>query len=217
MLLLLRTDTARETPHAASLDPGAPRAALRESIGSRLNRREPGFRSPRFGTFAITFGIAATLLYTVFERLNWPLFTYLPRVNRLEFWVYRSPPAESPPMYWYGWIILAAASALVLALIAAVIPGRWLRRATLFCCALAALWPTALAALRIYITDWATFDADFLDSVWVAAPPAFVGAAAITYYVPPRLAERAWTSWLLIVPTAGLVVLGNSLLIYFVR
>ena len=40
----------------------------------------------KVGTFAITFGIAATLLYTVFERLNWPLFTYLPRVNRVEFW-----------------------------------------------------------------------------------------------------------------------------------
>ena len=51
----------------------------------------------KVGTFAITFGIASTLLYTVFERLNWPLFTYLPRVNRVEFWVYRSPPAESPP------------------------------------------------------------------------------------------------------------------------
>jgi hypothetical protein len=72
----------------------------------------------KVGTFAITFGIAATLLYTVFERLNWPLFTYLPRVNRVEFWLYRSPPAESPPMYWYGWIVLAGSSAFVLALMA---------------------------------------------------------------------------------------------------
>src|SRR5260370_36600194 len=81
----------------------------------------------------------------------------------------------------------------------------------------AALWPTALAALRIYITNWATFDADFLNSVWVAAAPAFLGAAAITYYVPSRFAERAWTSWLLILPIVVLVVLGNSLLIYFAR
>jgi hypothetical protein len=74
-----------------------------------------------------------------------------------------------------------------------------------------------LAALRIYITNWATFDADFLNSVWVAAPPAWVGAAAITYFVPPRLAESVWTSWLLVVPIGGLVVLGYSLLQYFVR
>src|SRR6266850_768644 len=74
------------------------------------------------------------------------------------------------------------------------------------------LWPTALTALRIFIVDWATFDADFLQSVWVAAVPAFVGAAAITYFVPARLADRAWTSWLLIVPIGGLVVLFYSLL-----
>jgi hypothetical protein len=101
--------------------------------------------------------------------------------------------------------------------IATIISGQWLRRATVFCCVLAALWPAALAALRIFITDWATFDADFLNSVWVAAIPAFVGAAAITYFVSSRLAERAWTSWLLIVPIGGLVVLGYSLLQYFVR
>jgi len=168
-------------------------------------------------TFAFTFGIAFTLLYTVYERLNWPLFTWQPAVGKMYFWLHRPLSGEGPPMYWYGWIVNAAIAALVVSCIATIISGQWLRRATVFCCALAALWPTALAALRIYITGWATFDADFLDSVWVAAPPAFVGAAAITYYVPSRLVERAWTSWLLIVPIAGLVVLGNSLLIYFVR
>jgi len=168
-------------------------------------------------TFAIAFGIAFTLLYTVLERLNWPLFTYQPAVGKLYFWLHRPLGGEGPPMYWYGWIVNAAIAALVVGWIATIISGQWFRRATVFCCALAALWPTALAALRIYVTDWATFDADFLNSVWVAAAPAFLGAAAITYYVPSRLAERAWTSWLLIVPIVGLVVLGNSLLIYFVR
>ena len=174
-------------------------------------------KGAKFETFAITFGIAFTLLYTVLERLNWPLFTYQPAVSKLYFWLHRPVGGEGPPMYWYGWIVNAAIAAFVVSCIATIISDQWLRRATVFCCALAALWPAALAALRIYITGWATFDADFLDSVWVAAPPAFVGAAAITYYVPSRLVERAWTSWLLIVPIAGLVVLGNSLLIYFVR
>ena len=167
------------------------------------------------GTFAITFGIAATLLYTVFERLNWPLFTYLPRVNRVEFWLYRSPPAESPPMYWYGWIALAAISALVLSLIATVVSGPWLRRATVFGCALAALWPTSLGALRLFI-DWVSFNADYLNSVWIAAIPAFVGAAAISYFAPSQWVQRAWTSWLMIVPIVGLIVLGYSLQQYFV-
>ncbi len=171
----------------------------------------------RTRTFAFTFGIAFTLLYTVYERLNWPLFTYQPAVGRLYFWLHRPLSGEGPPMYWYGWIVLAAAIALMVAWIATMISGQWLRRATVFCCILAALWPASLAALRIFITDWATFDADFLNSVWVAAIPAWVGAAAITYYIPSRLAERVWTSWLLIVPIGGLVVLGYSLLQYFVR
>jgi hypothetical protein len=168
-------------------------------------------------TFAFTFGIAFTLLYTVYERLNWPLFTWQPAVGKMYFWLHRPLSGEGPPMYWYGWIALAIPSALVVGWLATIIPSRWLYRATIFCCVLGALWPASLAALRIYITDWATFDADFLNSVWVAAIPAFAAAIAITYFVSSRLAERVWTSWLLIVPIGGLVVLGNSLLIYFVR
>jgi hypothetical protein len=34
--------------------------------------------------------------------------------------------------------------------------------------------------------------------------------------VPSQLAQRAWTSWLLIVPIARLVALGYSLMQYFV-
>jgi hypothetical protein len=166
----------------------------------------------KFGTFAITFGIAFAILYTVFERLNWPLFTYLPRPNRMEFWKYQPLSGEAPPMYWYGWILLTAISALPVAWIATMISGQWLRRATVFCCVLAALWPASLEALRIFIVDWATFDADFLNSVWIAAIPALVGAAVVTYLVPFRLAERAWTSWLLIMPIGGLVILSYSLL-----
>src|SRR5215813_383525 len=194
---------------------------LASDVDERLSQLgSPGaVRAPaaQTRTFTFTFGIAFTLLYTVYERLNWPLFTWQPAVGKMYFWLHRPLSGEGPPMYWYGWIVNAAIAALVVGWIATIISGQWFRRATVFCCALAALWPTALAALRIYVTDWATFDADFLNSVWVAAAPAFLGAAAITYYVPSRLAERAWTSWLLIVPIVGLVVLGNSLLIYFVR
>ena len=167
-------------------------------------------RASKFGTFAITFGIAFALLYTVYERLNWPLFTYHPVSGKLEFW--KQLTGVGPPMFWYGWIALAAASALVVGWIATMIPGQWLRRATVFCCVLGALWPVALEALRYFIIHWATFDADFLNSIWIAAIPALVGAAAITYLVPSQLAERVWTSWLLIMPIGGLVVLGYSLL-----
>jgi hypothetical protein len=149
-------------------------------------------------------------LYTVYERLNWPLFTYHPVLSVVDFG--RQPAGVGPPMFWYGWIALSAISAFVVASVATIVPARWLRQATVFCCALAALWPAALGGLRIFIVDWATFDADFLNSPWVAAIPGFIAAAVVTYYFPARLAERLWTSWLLIVPIVGLVVLGSSLL-----
>ena len=192
-------------------------------VGERLSQfdgaRATGVpkTAKRARTFTFTFGIAFTLLYTVLERLNWPLFTYQPAAGNIYFWLHRPLSGEGPPMYWYGWIVNAAIAAFAVAWIATVVSSQWLRRATVFCCALAALWPASLAILRIYIRDWATFDADFLDSIWIAAIPAFTGTAVITYFVSSRFAERVWSSWLLIVPIVGLVVLGNSLLIYFVR
>jgi hypothetical protein len=165
--------------------------------------------------FAIAFGIAFALLYTVFERLNWPLFTYHPVSGVVDFG--RQPEGVGPPMFWYGWIVLAAAAALAVAWAATLAPARALARTTFFCCALAVLWPAALTALRIYITNWATFDADFLNSVWVAAGPAVIAAALVTWLAGARLAERTWTSFLLLVPVAGLAVLAWSLQPYFVR
>jgi hypothetical protein len=194
-------------------------ARLSQRDGSRSSVGEPRSATrageSRLGTFAISFGIAFALLYTVFERLNWPLFTYHPVTGDLEFW--RQPAGKGPPMFWYGWLVLSAASALVVGWIATVVRGQWLRRATLFCCVLAALWPTSLAALRSFITDWATFDADFLDSVWVAAIPALAGTAAITYFVSSQFAQRVWLNLLWIMPIGGLAVLGYSLKQYFVH
>jgi hypothetical protein len=172
-------------------------------------------RTSKSGTFAITFSIASALLYTVYERLNWPLFTYHPVSGKLEFW--KVMTGVGPPMFWYGWLVLTAISALVVAWIATRASRDWLHRGTVFCCALAALWPTVLEGLRYFIVKVATFDADFLNSVWIAAGPAVVAAAAVTYFVPARAAERMWTSWLMTVPIVGLVVLGYSLQQYFVR
>ena len=70
-------------------------------------------RRAKVRTFAFTFGIAFTLLYTVLERLNWPLFTYQPAVDKLYFWLHRPLSGEGPPMYWYGWIVNAAIAAFV--------------------------------------------------------------------------------------------------------
>jgi hypothetical protein len=49
------------------------------------------------GIFTITFGIAFALMYTVFERLDWPLFTYHPVSGNVDFW--RQPAGVGPPMF----------------------------------------------------------------------------------------------------------------------
>lgn len=173
-------------------------------------------RASKFGTFAVTFGITFAILYTIFERLNWPLFTYHPAVGKLDFWMQRARSGEGPPMYWYGWLALSFPGALVLGWIATMISGRLLHRATIFCCVLATLWPAAFA-FAAFIADRASFDAEFLKSVWISAIPALVGAAAVSYFVTSQWAQRVWTGWLLIMPIGGLIVLGYSLRQYFLR
>jgi hypothetical protein len=179
---------------------GAPSSAMQKS-------------ESRFGIFAITFGIAFAVLYTAFERLNWPLFTYHPVSGAVDFW--RESVGTGPPMFWYGWLILAAASAAVVGAVATFVPERVLRQATFFCCVLAALWPAFLVGLRSFGADWASLDAEYMNSPWAALVPALVASAAIGYFVPAQFVQRVWTSLLLIAPIGGLVVLGNSLMPYF--
>jgi len=186
---------------------------------------EPTFSEPasaatasasKIGTFAITFGIAFAVLYTVLEQLNWPLFTYHPAVGKLDFGMQPARRGEGPPMYWYGWLALSFGGALVLGALATMVSSRWLQRATVFCCALAALWP-ALVALAVFTADRVSFDAEFLKSPWIWAAPAGAGAAAVSYLVSNQWAQRAWIGLLLIMPVGGLVVLGYSLKPWFLR
>jgi len=170
----------------------------------------------KFGTFAITFGIAFAILYTLCERQNWPLFTYHPAVDRLDIWRQPGIPEDGPPMFWYGWVVLSAAGALVVGWIAAIASGPWLQRATTFVCLLAALWPACFALAGV-IDERASFNAEFLRSVWVSGIPAVIGATALSYFVSSRWVERAWTGWLLFMPIGGLVILGYSLNSYFLR
>jgi hypothetical protein len=170
----------------------------------------------KLGTFAITFSIAFAILYTLFERQNWPLFTYHPAVGRLDFWIDQAPPEDGPPMFWYGWVVLSAMAAAVVGFVSTMVSIAWLQRATVFCCVLAVLWPICVA-LAAFVDERASFNAEFLRSVWVDGIPALVGAVAVGYLVSSRWAERLWTGWLLIMPIGGLVILGNSLTTYFTR
>jgi hypothetical protein len=191
---------------------------------SQLDRAAPtsapvtkaGTTTDRFATFAITFGIAFAILYTVFERLNWPLFTYHPAVGKVDFWMHAARSGEGPPMYWYGWLFLTTPAALVVASAATLVPRERLQQATFFCCTLAILWPIALAFASLF-TDQTSFNEQWATFAWWSGVPALAGAAALTYFSGPKWAERMWTSWLLIMPIGGLIVLGYSLKTFFLR
>ena len=175
-------------------------------------------RESKFGTFAITFGIAFAILYTVFERLNWPFFTFHPAVGKLDFWMQPARSGEGPPMYWYGWLVLSGAGAVVLGWIATMISRQWLLRATIFSCVLAVLWPTAFW-IAVFMDERTSFDTDLVKSLkWMTAIPGLAGAAAAGYFVPVQWTERMWTRLLLIVPIGGLSVLSYTLIKqYFLR
>ena len=102
--------------------------------------------SPAFRTFAIVFAIATPIVYVVCEMANWPLFTYHPGTDRLNFgW---APPVkdEGPAMYWYGWIADTLLGAGVLGLIAVKLPESAVRRIPL-----ALVWIAPLAAVPILL------------------------------------------------------------------
>jgi hypothetical protein len=196
--------------HARVSDPAAARPA------SAPATPVTGEKTSKFGTFAITFGIAFAILYTLFERMNWPLITYHPAVNKVDFWMHAARSGEGPPMYWYGWIALVLPCAAIIGWIASIISQRALQRATFFCCTLALLWPIAYVVTN-WIVNRPSYDPEYLDLMAIAGVPALVGAVAAAYFVPLDRAERLWRSWLMIMPIGGLIILGYSLKTYFVR
>jgi hypothetical protein len=101
-------------------------------------------------------------------------------------------------------------------LIATVVPVQALYRAAVFFCVLAALWPVSFALAGI-VDERASFNAEFLRSVWAAGIPALLGAVAASSLVTSRWAAQAWTGWLLFMPIGGLVILGYSLNQYFLK
>jgi amino acid permease len=91
-----------------------------------------------FRRFAFAFGAAFAVFYVIALAKKLALFTVYPSLG-VVVWGSRYSrdlvdPALgflAPAMYWYGWAATAALGALVVGLVAAVIPERWARR----------LWP----------------------------------------------------------------------------
>jgi hypothetical protein len=80
--------------------------------------------SPRFGTFALVFGISFAILYVICDMAALPMFTYHPGTGRIDPGFARARPDEGPAMYWYGWIANSALGASILGVLAALLPER---------------------------------------------------------------------------------------------
>jgi hypothetical protein len=171
----------------------------------------------KFGVFAITFAIAFAILYTQFERLNWPFFTYHPAVGKVDFWMHPPRSGEGPPMYWYGWLALSFPCAALIGWIATLLSPRALLRTTVFGCILAVVW-SIMYAVGIYMDERTRFDTDLVKTIgWMAGIPAVVVSLALSYFVPMQWVQRTWSSLVLIMPVWGLVILGYSLKNFFLR
>jgi MFS family permease len=91
--------------------------------------------SSAFRRFAFAFGAAFAALYVVALGKKLALFTVYPSLGLVAWGTHMSgdvvDPAMgflAPAMYWYGWAATAALGALVVGLLAAVMPERWARR-----------------------------------------------------------------------------------------
>jgi len=89
---------------------------------------------PAFRRFAFAFGTSFAVLYVLALAKKLALFTVYPSLGVVLWGTHRArdvvDPALgflAPAMYWYGWAATAALGALVVGLLAAAMPERWVR------------------------------------------------------------------------------------------
>ena len=102
--------------------------------------------SAAFRTFAVVVAITTPVIYVLCEMRNWPLFTYHPGTDRVE-WLYA--PAvrdQGPAMYWYGWIATTLIASGILGILAMMLPERIVKKIPL-----SLVWIVPLAAVPVLI------------------------------------------------------------------
>ncbi len=102
--------------------------------------------SATFRTFALVFGMATPVIYVVVDMMNWPLFTYHPGTNRMDFGFARAVQDQGPAMYWYGWSATTLLGAGVLGALATLLPENVTRRIPL-----SLTWILPIVALPILV------------------------------------------------------------------
>jgi hypothetical protein len=102
--------------------------------------------SAAFRAFAVVMAMATPVIYVLCEMRNWPLFTYHPATNRID-WLYAPPVRnEGPAMYWYGWIATTMIASTVLGILATLLPERIAKKIPL-----SLVWILPLAAVPVLI------------------------------------------------------------------
>lgn len=91
--------------------------------------------SHAFRRFAFAYGSAFAVFYVVALKLDLALFTVYPSLGIVVLGTRHSrdtvDPAMgflAPAMYWYGWTATAALGALIIGLMAALVPEKWTHR-----------------------------------------------------------------------------------------
>ncbi len=90
--------------------------------------------SPWFRRFAFAYGPAFAVLYVIALVRDLALFTVYQSLGIVLLGTHHSADIVSPSiafaipaMYWYGWTATAALGALMVGLVAALLPERWMR------------------------------------------------------------------------------------------
>ena len=78
--------------------------------------------SAKVRAFVITFAVVGTLIYCLCLFFNWPVFTYHPAVNRVEWFWGPARSGEGPAMYWYGWTATALIVSTIAGFLATLLP-----------------------------------------------------------------------------------------------
>jgi hypothetical protein len=89
---------------------------------TRATSATSSIASSKVKTFVITFAIVGTLTYCLCLFFNWPVFTYHPAVNRIEWGWGPSKSGEGPAMYWYGWTATILIVAPIVGYLATLLP-----------------------------------------------------------------------------------------------
>ena len=100
----------------------------------------------------VVFAIAAPIIYTICEMQNWPLFTYHPGTNRID-WLYAPPVRDQgPAMHWYGWTANMLIGSAVLGVLATFLPESVTKKIPLSLTWIvpAAAMPVLIYALRFF-------------------------------------------------------------------